>query len=268
MQKLTIFVSILPRKPDRLNRFLGSGRSHMRLPMCVGTGERVHLGADLVKQGGAILAGNVKVEVRAARQVSKMRIGAKTAQYSFELMCRTVEIKRIGGAHDEMNASLEIGLQLRPVGFDDMRKVVVIVPVSNYSRVHVSSRPVEHLARSTAIRLRRKHPFERSKLAPIRSKSLFKPCELLDRDDNFAIHANQRPRRTIGLVIHVGIRRVEIRASEVVEVARVGRGGPGAPKNLWVIDLQLKRSPAAARVTVQKTAGRARLHPVLVFEIG
>src|SRR6202042_3335016 len=96
-------------------------------------------------QGGAILAGNVKVEVRAARQVSKMRIGAKTAQYSLELMCRTVEIKRIGGAHDEMNASLEIGLQLRPVGFDDMRKVVVFVLVSNSLRCHVSIHRVEHL---------------------------------------------------------------------------------------------------------------------------
>ena len=71
-----------------------------------------------------------------------------------------------------------------------------------------------------------------------------------------------------GGAIEVGVGSVEVGVGEVVEVAGVGRGGPGAAEDFGVVDLKLQGGPAAAGVAVEKSAGWAGVHAVFGFEVG
>src|ERR1700730_3951861 len=153
MQKLTTFLRIVPTKPMSPRSppwRLRSRRNRMSLPVSTGSCNGIHLGADLVEEPPRVLAHAVEIEMRAPGQISEVRVCAETSKHRFELVRRAVEVEGVRGANEEMNASFEIRLELRPVSFDDVGEVIVIVPVGDDRRINVPSNAVEHLPRSAA----------------------------------------------------------------------------------------------------------------------
>ena len=55
---------------------------------------------------------------------------------------------------------------------------------------------------------------------------------------------------------------------EVVEIAGVGRGGPGAAEQFGIVHLQPQRRPAAGGVSGQQAARGLGVHAVLAFQVG
>src|SRR6185437_15604789 len=67
--------------------------------------------------------------------------------------------------------------------------------------------------------------------------------------------------------VDVRVRRVQVHAGEVVEVAWVGRGGPGAAEDLRIARLQPQRGPAAGGVALQEAAAGLRIHAIGLFQL-
>ena len=97
--------------------------------MRIWAGDGVHLSADLVEERVAVRIDGIEIEVGAIGQVGEVRICAKPAEDCLEFMCSAVEVKGVGGAHDEVDAAFQVGFECGPVGFDDVGEIVVIVPV-------------------------------------------------------------------------------------------------------------------------------------------
>src|SRR3546814_15329219 len=81
--------------------------------------------------------------------------------------------------------------------------------------------------------------------------------DLLQRRDHLALVADQREILTVGAGIGVGVRGIDVDIGEVVEIAGVGCGRPGAAENLGIGDLQPQGRPAARAVAVEEKIGRA-----------
>src|SRR3546814_11447469 len=77
--------------------------------------------------------------------------------------------------------------------------------------------------------------------------------DLLQRRDHLALVADQREILTVGAGIGVGVRGIDVDIGEVVEIAGVGCGRPGAAENLGIGDLQPQGRPAARAVAVEET---------------
>src|ERR1035441_10524386 len=136
-----------------------------------------------------------------------------------------------------MNAALEVGFALSPVGLGYVRQIVMIVPVGHDLGMDIARGAIKHRLRYAVCSLGRKDPLERCDLSSIGSEYLFKAGERIERSNHFALVAHDRHRSAVWLAIDVGVRRIKIRAGEVVEVARVRRGGPGAAEDFGIVDL-------------------------------
>ena len=100
----------------------------------------------------------------------------------------------------------------------------MVVPVGDDGWVYVAGHAVEHGHGSAAVGARREDPIEGGDLAAVGAEDCLDLAELLERRDDFSIHAHDRVGSSVRAVIGVGVGSVEIRAGEVVEVAGVGRG--------------------------------------------
>ena len=185
-----------------------------------------------------------------------------------ELVRRAIQVERVRGAHEQMNAALEARRPLAPVRLHNVRQVVVIVPVGHHLGMNGARLVVEHRLRRAILALRRKHPIERSDLASEWTEHVFKTRELLHRGNHLALVAEYRNSRAVGALVHVGAGCVEVGTGEVVEVTGVGRCGPCAAEDVGIVNLELQCGPASAGVPVEKPAGRARIHAVLRFKVG
>src|SRR3546814_2187570 len=54
-----------------------------------------------------------------------------------------IEVEGIGGADDQVDLAVEVGLEARPVALDDMSNIVVLAPVSGDRGVDRAGRAVE-----------------------------------------------------------------------------------------------------------------------------
>jgi hypothetical protein len=70
------------------------------------TGDGVHLSADFVEEGHAVVAFFVEVEVGSVVDVGKVRVGVQGFQDGFEFVGSAVEIERVCGADDEVEFAL------------------------------------------------------------------------------------------------------------------------------------------------------------------
>src|SRR3546814_13069359 len=71
-------------------------------------------------------------------------------------------------------------------------------------------------------------------LAAIGAECRLELCKLLERSDHLALVADQRQRLAVGARIGIGVRGVDVDIGEVVEIAGVGRGRPGAAEDLGI----------------------------------
>src|SRR3546814_2251853 len=107
---------------------------------------------------------------------------------------------------------------------------------------------------------------EARELAAIGAERGFELRELLQRRDHRALVADQREILTVGAGIGVGVRGIDVDIGEVVEIAGVGCGRPGAAENLGIGDLQPQGRPAARAVAVEETPRGTRVHAIFRSE--
>src|SRR5436305_12188011 len=96
----------------------------------------------------------------AALEISEFRTRVQPLQNGLELVCSPIQIKGVGGADNQMNASSQVVTTFCPGCFDDMRQVVVIPPVLDYARIDRSCRTVKHGLRAAALVLWREDRIE------------------------------------------------------------------------------------------------------------
>ncbi len=181
----------------------------------------------------------------AAGDEAERGFGTQPVEHCLQPMRRAVEIEGVGGADDQVNLAVEVGLQRWPVASDDMRDVVMLAPIGGDGGVDPTGRAVEQRAGASVGAARREHPVEARELAAIGTERRLELCKFLQRRDHLALVADQRQRLAVGADIGVGVRRVDVDIGEIVEIARVGRCRPGAAENLWIGDLEPQRRPAA-----------------------
>src|ERR1700722_15388796 len=116
-------------------------------------GYGVHLRANLIEQAHLILIDCIEIEEGAIWNVGEVWVGVEAVEDGFELVRGAIEVEGVGGAYEKMDAAFQAGTTFGPVRLDNMREIVVIVPVGDHFRMDVSGLMVEHLHRRAAVRL-------------------------------------------------------------------------------------------------------------------
>ena len=80
----------------------------------------------------------------AAFDVAEVGPGPEPLHRCFQQVRRAVEIERVIRAHGQVDLTVEIPLELRPVPAQALGRVVVLLPIGEYGRVHCLRRAVEH----------------------------------------------------------------------------------------------------------------------------
>src|SRR3546814_2140408 len=98
---------------------------------------RVHLLRDRLEQRHLVLALGIEVEMGAAGDEAEGRFRAEPVEHRLQPVRGAIEVEGIGGADDQVDLAVEVGLEARPVALDDMSNIVVLAPVSR-SEEHTS----------------------------------------------------------------------------------------------------------------------------------
>ena len=122
-----------------------------RFPVRVRSRNRVHLRADLHEEPTPISFGIaacrircVQIEVGSIRDVGEARIGAQAFQHRLHLVRGSIQIEGVGGAYKDVNLAAQLWSALSPGCPNNMREIVVIVPVRHNGRIDVSGFPIKH----------------------------------------------------------------------------------------------------------------------------
>src|SRR3546814_18377552 len=66
----------------------------------------------------------------AAGDEAEGRFRAEPVEHRLQPVSGAIEVEGIGGADDQVDLAVEVGLEARPVALDDMSNIVVLAPVS------------------------------------------------------------------------------------------------------------------------------------------
>ena len=187
---------------------------------------------------------------------------AQPMQHRIEPVRRAVQVKGIGCADDDVDLAVQQSAEPRPVLLQPVGDVVIVAPIGDDCRVHRASRPVEDLHGPPVRAPGREDPVEGRELAAIGAEHRLQLGELAQGGDHPAMVADQRPLAAVGGDIGIGVGCIEVDAGEIVEVARVRRGRPGAAEDRRIASLQPERRPAAGAVPGQEAARSTPVHPI------
>ena len=73
-------------------------------------------------------------------------------QHGLQLVRRPIQVKRVGGAHSDVNLAAQVRTNLLPLLSYKVRDIVVIFPVSGDRRINISGFTVKHLQGSAIYR--------------------------------------------------------------------------------------------------------------------
>src|SRR3546814_5494261 len=79
----------------------------------------------------------------AAGDEAEGRLRAEPVEHRLQPVRGAIEVEGIGGADDQVDLAVEVGLEARPVALDDMSNIVVLAPVSGDRGVDRAGRAVE-----------------------------------------------------------------------------------------------------------------------------
>src|SRR3546814_16637755 len=79
----------------------------------------------------------------AAGDEAEGRFRAEPVEHRLQPVRGAIEVEGIGGADDQVDLAVEVGLEARPVALDDMSNIVVLATVSGDRGVERAGRGVE-----------------------------------------------------------------------------------------------------------------------------
>ncbi len=150
-----------------------------------------------------------------------MLVGMQGLEYPIQLVRCAIQIKRVGGAHIQMDLAAKIAADCGPLLHYAIGDVVMLLPIRDDFRIDVAGVVIEHGFRPTSLTSRRKDPIERPDLAAVLTEDVFQLGEFLEGRHHFSLIANDGIRCAVGLAIDIRMRRAQIDAGKVMKIAWV-----------------------------------------------